>query len=806
MDKRVFILILLLVPVFPASAEDISFSPPSGSSFTAFTNETVHRFYINVTTAKAWNITVDMNADYVNTTNHITGSCRLPVDLNVKKAVNSGVLSFYARLVFTNNNTTVTYYMDIDIVEPSPPGSLSFSPPYLSKSVAQGKQEKGYVTVKNNYQQRVEIKSITAPSWVTVDPASFFLEPSAEYTVAVTFSAANMNLGNYSDFLTFNYVVSGYSSVYRTKYQVRMTVVPPPAPSSYLCRVSITVLDSDSLQGIPDALVQLGDNFIGRTGGTGLIVFQNVPNGNYQLSVMASGYTTYVTNLEVKDTNTSKVVFMQKRVASSTSTSSSNATSVEKGVIGLPYATVTLKVDYNPVVKYIVADAESGPVGPVRIVPSMSIPNWISLRLNESKNMFNDGDYFVLELTVRPPDDVPAGTYTRQFMILGGKSPAQLNVNVILRNSTNSSTAVLAAPLGGQSESAASTVPGTVPRIIMKKEDGTAIPVNQLITVENGTLVYLMIKGDYTKVNVTWTGGIALFDDSYGGGMRTITLQILGNGDVSTFLVSRDEYGNVIRTQPASSGFGVFHFQVNTRTQPAKSVLVSVNPVHATVGKDVEISAFLVFYTQGVPTTAPYNGAVIVTTPSGEAIPVPLGLSGHTTFTPTREGTYTIGVSGLPLAAESVKQFDARAAEIPGSIYAVLKVGESYTGKWPAKFASAPKCWVDPTNAVREMNCNPESYVIVPAVAGSVFTVYGRGILASAYDVYPAGSEVTFALQTQKPVENTAVAFLQQGISAGASFLSNYVLIIVIVSAILMLILLKRRGIGALRGRTRLGG
>jgi hypothetical protein len=65
---------------------------------------------------------------------------------------------------------------------------------------------------------------------------------------------------------------------------------------------------------------------------------------------------------------------------------------------------------------------------------------------------------------------------------------------------------------------------------------------------------------------------------------------------------------------------------------------------------------------------------------------------------------------------------------------------------------------------------------------------------------------VTFALQTQKPVENTAVAFLQQGISAGASFLSNYVLIIVIVSAILMLILLKRRGIGALRGRTRLGG
>ncbi|TDA37053.1 MAG: hypothetical protein DSO07_13010, partial [Thermoproteota archaeon] len=208
----------------------------------------------------------------------------------------------------------------------------------------------------------------------------------------------------------------------------------------------------------------------------------------------------------------------------------------------------------------------------------------------------------------------------------------------------------------------------------------------------------------------------------------------------------------------------------------------------------------------GVPTTAPYNGAVIVTTPSGEAIPVPLGLSGHTTFTPTREGTYTIGVSGLPLAAESVKQFDARAAEIPGTIYAVLKVGESYTGKWPAKFASAPKCWVDPSNSVREMNCNPESYVIVPAVAGSVFTVYGRGILASAYDVYPAGSEVTFALQTQKPVENTAVAFLQQGISAGASFLSNYVLIIVIVSAILMLILLKRRGIGALRGRTRLGG
>ena len=804
MKRLLFLLLLLFLPVFLVSAEDISFSPPSGSVFTAYNNYTTYSFYINVTTSKRWNITIDMGRDFLTTQPNITGSCRLKVDLNVQKAVQQGITSFYGRLIFSSD-TNVSYYMDIQIVPPAPPGSISFSPSFLSVSVPQEQQKTAYLTVKNNYQNRITIKSITMPAWVSVDPVSFSLQPGAEYTIAVVFSAKNMNLGNFSDYLTFYYTVDGYSGQLAAKVPIRMVVVPPPSPESYLCRVSITVVDQESLQGIMDALVQLGDKFIGRTGGTGLIVFQNVPNGDYQLVVMASGYVTYVTTLKVVDKNTTKLVMMQKKIQQQQQQQQQNAT-VEKGMIGLPYPTLTVKVDYNPVTKYIIADAEGGPVGPIRIVPAMSIPNWIALRLNESKNTFSDGDFFVLELIVRPPDDVPAGTYSRQFMILGGKQPTQLTVNVILRNSTGNSTAILAASPSASPSSSSASVPGAIPRIIAKLESGQAVPVNQLTTVENGTLVYLMVKGDYAKVNCSWNGGIALFDDSYGGGMRTITLQVLGNGDVSCFLLARDEYGNVIRTQPASAGFGVFHFQVNTRTQPAKSVLVSVNPVHATVGKEVEISAFLVFYSAGVPSTAPYNGAIIVTSPSGEAIPVPLGLSGHATFTPTREGTYTIGVSGLPLAAESVKSFDARAAEIPGTIYAVLKVGEAYTGKWPAKFASSPKCWVDPQNAVRELNCNSESFTVVPAVPGSVFTVYGRGVLASAYDVYPAGSEVTFALQTQKPVENTAIAFMQQGVGVAAGFFSNYMLIILIVAAILVLILVKRRGISSLRGRTRLGG
>ena len=806
--KRAFVLLLLVLPVPFVFGESIAFSPASGSVFTAYNNFTVYSFYINVTTSKSWNITVDMGRDFLTTQPNITGNTRLKVDLNVKKAVDQGITSFYGRLIFSSQQENVSYYMDIQIVPPMPPGSLSFSPSFLSVAVNQGQQNTAYLTVKNNYQNPVTIKSVTTPVWASVDPFSFSLQPSAEYTVAVTFNAKNMNLGNFSDFLTFNYVVSGYSAQLQAKEPVRMVVLPPPSPQSYLCRVSITVVDQDTLQGIPDALVQLGDKFIGRTGGTGLIVFQNVPNGEYQLSVMASGYSVYVTTLNVVDANTTKLVMMQKKQQTQQTQQNTTTATEEKGVIGLPYPSLNVKVDYNPVVKYIIADAEGGPVGPVRIVPAMSIPNWISLRLNESKNTFNDGEYFVLELTIRPPSDIPAGTYSRQFMLLGGKNPAQLTVNVVLGNSTNSSgMAILAAsPSSYPSSASSSSIPGAIPRLIAKMESGEAIPVNQLVTVENGTLVYLMIKGDYTKVNCSWTGSIALFDDTFSGGMRTITLQVLGNGDVGCFLVSKDEYGNVIRTQPASAGFGTFHFQVNVRTQPAKSVLVSVNPVHATVGKDVEVSAFLVFYNNGVPSTAPFNGAIMITTPSGEVIPVPLGLSGHATFTPTREGTYTIGVSGLPLAAESVKSFDARAAEIPLSLFAVLKVGESYTGKWPVKFASTPKCWVDPTNAVSSLNCNSESFVITPAVAGSVFTVYGRGVLSSAYDVYPAGSEVTFAMQTQKPVENTAIAFMQQGVAATAGFFSNYILILLIAFAIIAIIVVKRRGISSLRGKTRLGG
>ncbi|MGC8832403.1 MAG: hypothetical protein ACP5PQ_07475, partial [Thermoproteota archaeon] len=103
-------------------------------------------------------------------------------------------------------------------------------------------------------------------------------------------------------------------------------------------------------------------------------------------------------------------------------------------------------------------------------------------------------------------------------MILGGKQPTQLTVNVILRNSTGNSTAILAVSPSASPSSSAS-VPGAIPRIIAKHESGQAVPVNQLTTVENGTLVYLMVKGDYAKVNCSWNGGIALFDDSYGGGM-----------------------------------------------------------------------------------------------------------------------------------------------------------------------------------------------------------------------------------------------------------------------------------------------
>ncbi len=855
MKKALSLLLLLAVAITLTRAEPqpLSFSPESGTEVTVWTNETTHSLVFNVTAMEELDVNLSSASPYVslNTSSaHLLSGETAPVEaqINVSKLLEDQVAAVYATIwangTITSNssNFSIAYLIRISVEEPRPPGNLSFSPYPLSVTIPKGNKSSFQITIVNNHPVKITIDGYTSTSVIaSFGPVPTQIVPGGLWTFHVTISAQSLDVGNYSDILTVNYAAEGYSANLYADLPIRIRVVPPPEPPKQppnTYRVQLTFLDNRTglaIKGVRVILSEVAKNFeyTATTGDSGSVTFQAVEVGVYTLEAIHPSYQYMVTSIEVHD-NLSKVFLLSNlqdeenaNQSNQTSTQATTTTSTQaqeqKGMIGLPYNSKTINISPgDDQTFYILVSAEGGSVGPIQILPSSSVPNWISLSSNWT--YLGPGGYAALTLRIAPPLDVPPGRYSRQFQILGGRNPVSLTITAVVTQSTNKTKKPpIVGVVTNQSSSGyysyapsshtnvdgrgASSTLHPIPRVIVKLENGTAVPIQQPTPVQKGQIVYVVIEGDWTKVNYTASKNLARFADETMVGRRTLAFQVLGTGDLNIWLKSQDEFGNIVKAQPPDMGFGVYRFQV-TKTVPKEQVLITVNPVKATVGRPVAITAYYILTGPGGSTTQPYTGIITVTDPENRTIPIPLGLDGVAEYIPSKQGKYLIAVPDKIIARESVTRFEARAVQISGTIEGTLRVGEGYADSFPAKFASSPKCWVEPPSAVQDIRCNSEGYTVVPAEPGAVFTLYARGPLAESYDVYESGSEVVFALKTRRPVEDTLQAGLGRITSSTVGWMYENWFWLLLGGLIVFAIIRKRltSPVRKFRGRGRAGG
>ena len=251
----------------------------------------------------------------INATKTYEANITIDVDYMKSNGINSGTWTLWwnwSKIGDANTNGSIAYLMRIELREPTPPGSISFDPSFVSKSVEQGKSADAYVTVTNNHPALATLSLSYSPTWAQVEPQTFQLNPSASITLKITLNSAGLWLGNWTDTLLFSYAVSGYPGSYDASLPIRMVVVPQGETPTQYFRVMITVIDEETQDPIPQASVLLNNEFYGKTGDAGVVTFQGVPGPKtYQVTIAKQGYQTLVTSLLVDD-NISRIFSLSK--------------------------------------------------------------------------------------------------------------------------------------------------------------------------------------------------------------------------------------------------------------------------------------------------------------------------------------------------------------------------------------------------------------------------------------------------------------------------------------------------------------
>ncbi|MEM3740618.1 MAG: carboxypeptidase-like regulatory domain-containing protein [Candidatus Korarchaeum sp.] len=775
---RVVSLLLVALLVFPiqAKAEYLFFNPPSGTWITVYTNYTryTHVIRIYALSPVSFNITSSLP---INATSSVllagqTLNLGVSIDVPFYSSIYqnmTAILGIEGRALDTGENFTVNYIINVRFEAPKPPGSLLITPSPLMVTIERGKENSYPISITNNHNCDVTINGYTASSLVSgFSPIPTKIVQGGMWTFYVKVNAKTLNVGNYTDSMLITYGASGYSGVFTVSLPLKVTVVPPttpppPQPPSGSFFVNITVIDKMTGVAIEGARVVLissdGGEIAGITGPSGLVSFQNVRAGSYTVLIVHIDYGQITSNILVNG-NLSRVFLLEKPQSTTTTTTTTPSINVSGlGVVGLPYTSKNVEISPGKeITYYILMSAEGGELKGIKVIPTASIPNWITLGTNVTD--LAAGRYAALTLRVSPPLDVPPGRYSRQFQILGGSQPAAFTVTVTVTNVTVQPQQTLQSVQ--PQITAITSVAAVIPRVLVRLENGTAVSTQIAASVQKGSLIYVVVQGEYNKVAFNLTGGLAVFADEAGAGKRTITLQANGDGDFLVYLLSRDEYGNLVKQQPSEYGYGVYRFRV-IQSGPQKQVLLSVDQPMASVGKAVTIMAYLIVNSPGgYPVTQPFQGVVTVNTPEGP-VPLPLGLEGRATYIPQKAGIYKLTIQGVPIAAESVTQFEARTTIIPYTMTDELKVNEAKTWRFPVPFQAPPVCWADPQDSVSAINCDSETVTFVPAKAGSIFTIHAKGLIAEPYDVYSSGTEIEFSLKPHAPVQDTIIAFVSRG-------------------------------------------
>jgi hypothetical protein len=805
----VFMFFLLILPIFQAYSDVIPLVfDPASPTVTVYTNTSSYNFVFRVRTSVEVDANLSPSVNYMQlntTTMHLISGEAASVSalFNVSDMVAKGIQEAYA-IVWFNGTITANgtkfrqaYLIHIFVKEPTPAGNITFSPYPLSVTIPRGSDSDFQVMITNKHPVKITINGYSASSLVKAfSPVPTQIVAGGLWTFTVRLSAKGLTVGNYSDVLRVNYQAEGYKTPLYRDLPIIVAVVNPPTPppgEPGLYRVQLTFLDKKTGAAISGVRVVLSEvtgktEYTGTSGESGTITFQDVLQGTYNLQAIHQNYQ--MTSSLTVNGNISKVFLLESLSESQqTEQPQQNATS-ELGVVGLPYNSKTVEITAgDEQAFYILVSAEGGPIGPIQIIPGSSVPNWISLTANWTH--LAAGKYAALTLRVAPPLDIQEGRYSRQFQILGGKSPASFTVTVVVKKPNL--TASNPSQPSTNNVDRGSVIFGSIPRVIVKCENGTALSTQITAFVNKGSLIYAIFYGEYTKIAYNLTGGLAVFDDQAGGGKRVLTLQVNADGDFNVYLVSKDEYGNAIRTQPAEYGFGVYRFRIIKPSGPPQQVLLSVDKKIATVGKEVTLMAYTISQSPGgFPVTQPFQGVVTVTTPKGEAIPVPLGLEGRASFVPVSSGVYKLSVQGVPIAAESVTEFEARAPEIPYIESDQLYVDQAKVWRWPVPFAGTPKCWAVPDDAVRGLNCDANTVSFIPTKPDITFSVYGSGPLAQPYDVYPSGAEVVFVLRSSRPVSDTIQASFSRFTGYSINWMGQNWLWITLAGLIVFAIVYKR--------------
>jgi len=808
--RALLLIVLLILPLVVARGDvlPLTFNPAS-PTLTIYTNVSTYSFAFTVGATVEVDVNLSSSVDYVtlNTSamHLIAGEiASVTATFDVVRMNELGLQDTYVLIwangTVTHNSTAFrqAYLIQVRLREPIPSGNITFSPYPLSVTVPRGGESDFQVLIMNKHPVKITVNGYTATSLIKAfNPVPTQIVAGGMWTFTVRISARGLAVGNYSDVLRVNYQAEGYVTPLYRDLPILVTVVNPPTPppgEPGLFRVQLTFLDKKSGLAIPNVRVVLSEvtgktEYTGVTGEAGVVTFQDVLQGTYNMQAIHQSYQ-FASSITV-NSNVSRVILLESLTETPSSSGTlENVTRNETGIIGLPYNSKTVEITAgDEQAFYILVSAEGGYVGPIQIIPSSSVPNWISLSSNWTH--LAAGKYAALTLRVAPPLDIQEGRYSRQFQILGGKSPASFTVTAVVKKPNLTST-YPSSPASYDGNPSV-TIAGAVPRVIVKCENGTAVSPQITTFVEKGTLIYATFQGEYTRVAFNLTGGLAVFDDQVGGGKRVVTLQVNSDGDFNVYLVSKDEFGNPIRSQPADYGFGIYRFRVIKSAAPPQQVLLSVDKKVATTGREVTIMAYLVSQSPGgVPLTQPFQGVVAVTTPRGEVIPVPLGLEGKAVFVPATSGVYKLSVQGIPVAAESIAEFEARAPEIPYLMSDQLYVETPTTWRWPVSFTGSPKCWVIPDDAVRGLNCDAESVSFIPVKPDVTFAIYGSGTLAQPYDVYPSGSEVVFVLRSSRPVSDTIQASLGRITSYTYGWLIENWLWVTLAALIIFAIIYKR--------------
>lgn len=795
-------LAVLLIPAQAARASGVEIAPESPLSVVVYDDETLHNVTINLSADQAINWSVSWQSPFIAnvspSSGELAGGATQPINvtLNVSEMAAEGVREADIALDFTTNVTNITYV--ISVTRKALRGELSFSPSPLSAAVPKGQAKDVNLQITNGHDVKIALASWSGPSWISRVFPLADISPGGSWTVVVTFSARSLPEGNFSDYLCLNYTAEGREGEFRACVPIQMRVTSPPPPPVRTCHLKVIAMSLQTYGPIEGAIVtvQGEKSYAGVTRADGTAEF-DVPNGTYTVMIVARNHSGYTANLNIQEDQT-HIAWLQPGAPPEEpqppeepeEEAPQNISQAERGLIGLPYTQLNVTVPPGgQVTKYVVLTAEGGPVGPVRIVPDSSTPNWIRARLNESSDTFEDGAEFILAISVAPPSEV-SGNFSRTFQILGGRDPAQLTVSVSVTKQRKAS----------QNETEDLAVSGLeIPRVIVKLENGTALAPGQTYTVLPGTLVHVVISGDPSRILVNASGDVALFENS---GSR-LTYQVNGPGELTTFFMTFDEVGSRVLHQPPELGYGRFAFRIEqVAKNPAIEVLVSVDPPVTTVGEPVTIEAYAVFHSSlGLPATSPYQGALVITTPSGRADPLPLGLDGKAQYTPVEPGEYLISVPDVSLAEESARSFRAEAQTLSEMVYEALTIGESTRWDWPTPFADIPSCDVSPPAALAGLTCDSEGVTFIPAEEGAIFTIYATGRLAEGYQGLPAGATVTFALTPATPVRGSITHAVGSAASGAASWLGTYWPLLVVGAVGFLGFLRWRSGMSSLKGR-----